>query len=230
MALNLKLELALDSDGDVIYITDKTAVYEAANNLGGWGAPNKELNQTALALLVELVRDETTNPAFAGTDQYVYDNIAANTKETMWQIRRELDGRYKFWIFALRVSSDGTTYIDDASAIPNDDFYFYNNQLYQMIANVPTIHTGTLADLKDIVNYEQAYTEDFFQPGIQICLWTKYSEYLASIPVSDCNSEKLLDEFLTGFANFMGADYAYRCNLTSEAQSILEANTKKLCK
>lgn len=222
-------ELLIDSDGDVLYINDKTGEYDATSNAGGYGTPNEDLNDLCLALYV--VRDDETpvNPSFAGTDQFVYDDVAANTKETNWQILIEKDGRYRVWLFMLQVSLDGTTYKSSGATIPEGGVYYYDAALHQIVSGVATPYSGTLANLVDDENYTQVYTEDFFQPEVNQKLWTIYGN-IVNDDEGDCDLTKLYNTWYEGFANLMGADYRYRTNLTDKAREINEKNLVTLNK
>lgn len=98
---------AITSDCATVTITDQTGVYDAVDNPGGYGAPNTERADLALALFgwkwaAPDADDPTDTPLDINNDDPL--NVAS------WQIEQSLDGYYYYKLFSVDLWDVATEY------------------------------------------------------------------------------------------------------------------------
>lgn len=228
MALALaKPKYQIHIDTTKIYITDITGQYDVDDNPGGWGAPNFELAQSAVAMLVQRVLDGEESSMSPISNSVVYDPVASNTKETVLDFTFSMDGHIKITIFRLPVSLDGTTKVEGGSIANNEYFYWSNTSLFwQMVDGVPV--AKDLEDLVGVGTVVQSTCEDLVYPKLAVEFNTKYTEYMEERDDDDCeDAEKLFDELQHFRMDLAGAKYRFRNGSVGSAEDIIQSLLKK---
>lgn len=123
MALILKGLPQISQDGISVWFTDKTGAYNASSNEGGWGAPNVELNQSALLSIVYYL----TNPKEIVNAEAKHQSGATNATEITFQADYLKDGHYEFYSIRLPVSADDTNSIDTIPVVFSEGDTWYNS-------------------------------------------------------------------------------------------------------
>ena len=221
-APTLKSKYAVSVDVGTLKVTDITGEYSATNT-GGWGAPNWDLNETALWVVVKRQASAGEQLFVPKTVDIVYDAGALNTDETEIEFDYYNDGVIDVTIGALQVSTDGVNYVA-GGAIPNDDFFYWNNggtQIWQMVAGVPTAvaDAETLVDNPDAV---QVTVTDILTPRLAVEKQSLYKQYRKSRDTKCDDAQELFDELQKLSQDIQGAIYAFYSGLTVEAQSQVE--------
>ena len=217
MALDPKFKIKPDIAAQVIWILDNTGVYDADSNEGGWGDPNPELQESALAIYAVRVQDGDDQVVSIVSNQFIYDNAAVNNEVKEFQLAYDKDGQYDITLFIFRVSIDGTTYVDDDSAINEGEYVFYNNSLYLMAEGelVAVEDIGTLVGNELIT---QATCEELMTAKARILYNQKYKVYVKKRK-DNCEDLDPYREALTDlYHDIIGVHYAFRTNLKSQAR------------
>lgn len=125
--------------GTEVWFTDNTRIYAAVTNVGGWGAPNPALNQSALLVYIYQTvpsADGTTStkvPLSALTSALAYN--AANTNDIQQSIGfgYHTDGHYTSVEMMFPVSSNGIATLAGATIV-TDDYFYMTGSIYKKAA------------------------------------------------------------------------------------------------
>ena len=229
MALMLKLEVALDIQGEFVWLTDKTGAYDASSNDGGYGSPNEELANGGLVFYV--VRNEdpilVLEPTVPGADVF-HDNSAANDDETTVQFTLDEDGWYTLNLFYLPVTTDGVTYLNGNPV--NDQDYFIQDISGLTVRQQQGASSVVITDyelLKNDINVVQVNCEDLLYPDLSIQKHRLYQEYAVTRDTQCDDPNKLLRRSSKLLEDLAGAEYAFRGGRTSEAHAVIDQLLKE---
>lgn len=224
MALDISPDYSINKTATVVRVTDKTGIYNAETNLGGWGAPNTEL--ATVALFAILARKDSAGDQFliCHTD-IVYDPEAANTKETGFEFTYTQDGVHHIIIGNLPVSDDGVSYINGGGVIPSEDYFYYSEKAWLMTDD--GAQEVTLASLIDNANVVQGVCKDIFLAKLAIEKQAQYKTYRVHRETNCDDAESLFREILKLSEDIKGATYAFYSNLEVEAQDQVESLLEK---
>ena len=188
-------------------MTDKTGAYDAVSNPGGWGAPNPELNESALLVYPVRMEDPVNVLVVtSGASPIRFDVGATNTDENEWQFDMGKGGYHRVHMFQFGLSSDGINYLD-TSVINTDDFYVLttDNKLYKL-------GTGEITDFEQLIDdatIPQVLCENLFYPGLAVLKQQQYREY-ATARDTDCGDfTALFDTYLQLKEDLDSADYTF---------------------
>ena len=222
MALKLTFQIQIDADGESLWITDKTGAYDATDNEGGWGTPNPELNETALAVLVQRSdADGLINLSPVSTDVQ-YNSGASNTDETIFQLLLGRDGRHLAYMFALPVSNDGATIIVSGTPLAEGDYFYWttNNAVYKIESGSPVV-VEDYSEMIDNVNIVQTLCQELILPDLTRKKHELYREY--KDPRSKrCNDDATFQQVMLLQQDIQGADYSFRSGLTTQSEEIID--------
>lgn len=120
MNLKLKALIQVEHTGKIIWVTDKTGLYNAVSNPTGWGGPNIGLGKSALMVIAKNVDAFLT---FI-TTQILYDSTAGNSQDFSWEINYLNDGWNQINLVRLWVTNNGVVDISGGQVFsPGDLFY-----------------------------------------------------------------------------------------------------------
>jgi len=235
MALSLKLVttapqwgIAVNKAGNKITVTDLTGEYDAANNAGGYGTPNDDLDNLALLLHAVRVPNSGVNTDLDIADGYVsvvYDATAANDKQTTWQFDYLEDGRHQYHIAAIQASTDDVN-LKAGGAIPNSSYWYSvaSDKIYAR--NASGVDTE-VSDYDDIIDTNLDLT-----PTTQEWLHTKsISKYWGSNVYADYQIERLkknpseIDDWIDLqilFNDIAGAKYRFDSGLYTQGEDVIQ--------
>lgn len=208
---------------DILRVTDITGEYDASDNVNGWGAPNAELDLSALFFIVK--RKASTEDEFmeSVTTQVVYDAAAANTKETAVEFTYLNDGVLEVTVGVLPYSADGTSI--PSGAIPNDTFFYWSNSgetVWKMVDSVPVAVTDINDLLDEADTVIQTTEQDILLPKLAVQKQSLYKTYRMERDKKCGDAKKTFQELLELGQNIQGAVYAFYSGLTTEAQDQVE--------
>jgi hypothetical protein len=222
-APTLKMKYAVNVAATTFRITDLTGAY-SGTNLGGWGAPNWKLNETALFVVVKrnasagdeyftaVTTDVTTNPSAVSTDVTEIDMNYAN------------DGVLDITLGALRVSTDGINYINAGGGIATGEYFYWSNN-GQNIWFMNGVTPEAVADIHTLVGegiVPQVNATDIIEARLAIMKQTMYKKYRL-LRDTDCDdAEPQFQELLKLSQDIQGSIYAFYSGLATEAQSQIE--------
>lgn len=223
MALEMNVKTLVTKLVDKYRVTDITGEYSAAN-LGGWGAPNVELAESAVWAVVirkASTGDELLTPVLTN---FVYDPAAANDKETSIEFDYLNDGHLETYMGRLPVSLDGTTYV--TGGVIGEGEYFYwsseGNYAWKLTEGVAV----ALESLVELTENEGSITQDFCEElipaRIAIELQTLYKKYRLNRDTKCDDAEEIFQELLKLQQDIQGAFYAFHSDLKVEAQAQIE--------
>jgi hypothetical protein len=224
MPLTLKNKYEVTVAVDKIRVIDKTGAYNATTNAGGWGAPNPELDEVALWATVvrkALSGDEYFAPS---TVNYVYDPVAANSKETTIEFKYSNDGVFNIYLGYLSISENGDTYLVGGGAIQDGDFFYWSSGgkfIWQRVGGVN--QEATLAQLIASDDVSKVLCEDLVAARLSVEAQKKYKKYRIQRLKKVDDAEPLFDEINKLFTDIQGAYYTFYSNLKVEAQSQIES-------
>jgi hypothetical protein len=221
MALKLTFLIQIDVDGESVHITDKTGAFDATDNDTGWGTPNLELNQTAIAVLVQRSdADGLVNLLPIGADAK-FSATAINTDETTFQLALLQDGRHLAYEFALPASNDAITTLAGDTLVDGDYFYWTTiNAVYKIESSVPVAVTD-YSEMVGVSSVVQTLCQDLILPDLTRKKHDLYREY--KDPRSTrCNDDATFQEVLMLQQDIQGADYSFRSGLTTQSEEIID--------
>ena len=226
MALILKNpEYKISIDGSKIYVKDVTGAYDATTNPNGYGAPNAELNETALVCIIQRMAStgEELFEAINPVNPYVFDNTALNTKETEFEFNFAMDGVMDISIIALRVSMDGETYLDDDSGISEGEYFYWDGGIYKMETPTPDeIENSDLAELFEWDDLVYKTCSDILAPKLALKRQDLRRKYMVQRKKDVDDAEPLFQEGLKLAEDIRGAYYTFYANMKVEAQNQIE--------
>lgn len=141
MALALKGLPQVSQDGRYLWFTDKTGVYNLDTNEGGWGAPNPNLNESAMLFWIYRMSNPKTliNPTGTSVKQSV---STTNSNEFAFQGDYLADGVHEFHSARLMASNDDVNSIDGTPVVFTEGDIWYNigdGNVKQMVSSTPTV-------------------------------------------------------------------------------------------
>lgn len=228
MALGPKQLLQTNRDADRLWSTDKTGVYNADSNDGGWGDPNPELNESALLFLA--VRKGSTETYLEAVGTQVFNNPAAtNATENSCEFVLAEDGHHRVYLFQFDVSDDGVTYLKDGEVIAEEDYFFYDGDLCQKTGGeIVVVEVEDYPNLIDDANVTQDYAENIFYPKLMMKLQNIIQTQISYREKNQTQEE----EYYKGIARDLRDDLESAYNLfwsglTIQANSLIESLTNK---
>lgn len=223
--LQLKILIQLNVQGDRLYVTDKTGIYDATDNTGGWGSPNPSLNKSALAVLVQRVSETITEFLPVGTS-VTFNPAALDSDETTLEFFFTLDGHIKVTEFRLPVSDDGSVDMD-GTALDEEAYFYYNGEVNQIQSGLPVVITDLSVMLGD-GDVVQATCEDLLYPQLkkeaqQIRL--DYKNQRESC--DDGSAEETFQEFRNLYFDLIGTDWDFAAGLVVQAERNIDRLLKQ---
>jgi hypothetical protein len=152
--IDIVSKLTVSREGDRLYVTDKTGAY-SATNITGWGAPNISLDQHAIAALIQRVDETTENHVVVGVD--VRHAQSGEAYEHQFEFEYLKDGDIRGYLFALKVTTDGTNYLSGGTVQDGD--YFYYDGVKQRVSGLNVDVTDYSVFIDD-VNIPQGVDSD----------------------------------------------------------------------
>lgn len=210
MALDLKIKLQPDIKGEVIWVLDNTGAYDADSKTGGWGDPNAELQESCLAIYATRVQDGDDHVVNIITNQFIYDNAAANTDIKEFQLTYDKDGHYVITMFMFQVTTDGVNFVE-GGAIQEGDYVYYNNALKKMESSV-LVDFSDLASLIDDENVVQETCEELFVAKAKILYAQKRKVYAQKRKENCEDLDPYRDELFDMEQDIIGAVYNFQSN------------------
>ena len=210
--------------GTELWVTDKTAPYDAASNVGGWGAPNPTLAKSALVALVKHSEAGVDSWLEAATPQVVHNPAAADDDVNNFGFTYYGDGHHTAYLIRLRVSEDGGATDLDAVAIEEEDYFAIGTTVYQKLEGVNVeLETADLVELVEIEALSKSTCESMFYNK----LWIKGRDfYKEGVDLRNENNRDEANEAFTKHddlkRDIMGADYTFRSGLKLQAESIVK--------
>ncbi len=220
MALELKVEKTVLSDGTKLFFTDKTGEYSALNT-GGYGSPNSTRASIALVFYA-LKIPFTGEPVHVSENiSYVdYDPAHENDYESVFELpyTTTSDGWYQYYLVALPTSVGS----------PVTDSLRYNTS-----TEIIEIYDGNswevLTDFSKLINEVNPYV--FEQDIIFINLIQKYNcmmeQYFNCIQCTSCNCDKVFTEIQKLKLLMQSIDYLFNSSKEFEAVKVLEKGNKE---
>jgi hypothetical protein len=219
MANTLKEVIRTNIYGTEVWVTDKSGSY-SANNLGGWGTPNKELGDSALLCIVKRQTPDGEVYLTPLTGQIVHNPAATNSDENSFGFTYASDGHYVASLFRLPVSVNAGTSDLEGNTIANGTYYVADLLLY--------LKTGGIGVLVEVADYPDLLEDDsvvkvtcetMFYNKLSIKARDYYKKYKDfRIDMSD-DSLEWLQKYQAIRADIQGADYTFRSGLKLEAES-----------
>lgn len=216
--------------GDSLWFTDKTGEHDATTNEGGWGAPNVELDQSAILVFVYRM----TNPTFQLLpigSTIKHNPVATNADELAFQFTYNNDGYHQFNSVRMMVSSDDANSIDTVPIVFTNGDVWYNSTdglVKQMQGGSPVVLDITdQTDLSTILASDsvvQLLCEQVYYVNLAIKkndLYNSMREARRRENTSQVNRDKEDQmDILLGTAS---AAYNFSFGLKTEAQDIIES-------
>lgn len=224
MALELKYNLLIDVDADSFYVEDNTLQY-SASNLGGWGAPNDDIADIALAVFAERIEDSGNTVVNVVSTQFV---TGLAVFDHQFELELLSDGHYKVGMFAIWVTTDGITTLGGHTIVTGDVVY-YNGQVQKY--NGPGFDVVTdYSTLYDEVTVAQVVNEFLLTPKIQNVynqLYLAYNQNVTEGCTSASDLQDEIDNILRLNMEIQGAQIAFYSGSPVEARDILERITNE---
>ena len=227
MALILKQKVQIDSQaGKYLWVTNTTGEYDAADNEGGWGNPpdNPNLNQSCLLCYVEYQATDGVQESSPVSAQFIFDSLATNDEEKIFQFNYISDGHYKTWLIRLMVTNDGVTSIDGVTIVDGDYFYM-SGVIYQKVSGQNVVVTD-YQPLTEDPNLVKGMCDSFWQACAGIEYADQYFDYTEKRK-GPCNENTLFQTCVQLREDIQGAFYAFKNGLTVAAQKAAETNIDK---
>lgn len=223
MALSMKVKTLVSKLVDKYRVTDITAEYSVSNT-GGWGAPNVELNQSAVWAVVirkASTGDEVLTPVLTN---FVYDAAATNDKETSIEFNYKNDGHLEVYLGRLPVSLDGATYVSGGSIAEGDYFYWSSggNYAWKKDTGVNVALTTLVELTENAATVTQVFCEELIPARIAVELQSLYKQYRLKRETQCDDAEELFQQLLRLQQDIQGAFYAFHSDLKVEAQAQIE--------
>ncbi len=204
MANVLKIEHVKDFKGDRIWVTDKSGVYDAANNAGGYGAPNFTRGEVALLLYVRRVPSSGDNVKMDhyGTE-IVYNALLGDDYETEWEVSIPKGGRYLISMILL---------LEDKSTLSTGDYYYdsVNGVVKEVGASTDTEVTDyeVLVDEDNANKPLQSVCDVLLFMDLEVRQDKLYREYKNKVVKKECQAEaaELFDRWQKFYADIQSAN------------------------
>jgi len=236
MALELNQLVQIDYTAKYLWSTGKTGEYAAVDNEGGWGAPNSELNQSALGVIA-VARDEARTVYGNVSPRWKYNSGATNADENQFQISYLKDSIIDVYMIRLMVSADHTITVDTVPIVLVEGHYYYysqDSQVYKIENGVPVLVEDML-ELIDALSTLATFDGDttsilcsdayVVKLSVEYGAWYKRYTILRKEGCDDIKGEFF--RMLNFKEDIIGARRAYNSGLFSKAQSTIETLTEE---
>lgn len=160
MGLGLRQDLLTNATGAELWVYDKTLVYGAVN-LTGWGAPNPDLNKSALLAFVKRVDADGSLPLTPLSSAISYSAADANTFQRAIGFTYIEDGHYTSYMFMLPVSADGDTTLA-GDTILTDDYFLMSGSVYKKNSDTTNTLITDYSTLVDVSSIQKVQGEFIF--------------------------------------------------------------------
>lgn len=222
MSLLLKQSVRTNLLGNEVWVTDKTGAYVVSVNAGGWGAPNLELNETALIAVVKHITPDTTKVLDPLTYAISYSDTDTNDAVRSIGFIYDGDGHYSSYLFAVPVSLDGVTTVA-GDTIVEDDYFVMAGVLYQKQGDDSNLEITDYTVLIDAELVSKVQCDKMFYNKLAV---KRNDEYYRDYRTArDANDPDLAAELLKKIedleADIAGADYRFRVGLFTIAENIV---------
>lgn len=224
MALIPKPDWSVPVSGQSIFVKDKTGVY-AADNPGGWGDPNPDINESCVFAAVVRQASTGIELLLPKSNDLVYDPLAENTKETSFEFGYRNDGDHVFYVGRLPVSDDGMNFINAGGPIAEGAFFYWAGGVWQIVEGVAV--EKQISDLLGNPTVEQGSCSDIIVAQLAIQKQLLYKDYRKNREPNPDDAEPIFQELLKLREDIQGAVYAYYSGLKIEAQDQIESSLDK---
>lgn len=161
MSLAVSQLVRTNTSGQEVWVTDYTREYAASVNVGGWGAPNLNLNQTALLAVVyqtvPSADNTTTTRVYLEpiTSALAYDAGNSNDDQQSIGFGYHTDGHYTSVLMAIPVSSNGIATLGGHTLV-TDDYFVMGLAVYKKESGggntlIPDENYSTLITIDSII-------------------------------------------------------------------------------
>lgn len=195
--LALRQQLLSDSSGTQVWLTDLTLAYAAVSNAGGWGAPNLELNQTALLAYVGkwVVSADATSSVLTAlvpiSSAIAYLNTNPNTVQQSIGFNYLTDGHYTSVLMAIPAAVNDTTTLA-GNTIVNGNYYYKAGVIYQKTAGGILLVTDYSLPAADGGVIKVTYDKMFFNKLSVKNQLEYYRDYCAARNLNDPDAANAL--------------------------------------
>jgi len=227
MTLVMKQLVQVDISGNYLWSTNKNGEYTTANT-GGWGAPNPELNQSAILCLAKRLDEFLTFVS----DQVYYSETATNDFEPQFQINYpDKDGWIQIWQMRVWVSEDAIMDVSGTHVLVDGDFFYIPGQANKIFmktgsgddAYAQVTDYNVMINSTDDTNPYFVMCEDLFYNKLAKKYNDLYKQYtLARNPQNTEAMSDLSSQMNDIQINIVGADYSFRGGLKYQANDIIE--------
>lgn len=228
MPLSLKQLVRTNIYGTEVWSTDKTGAYNASTNTGGYGAPNPELDESALLLIMQR-EDHTGKTVLVPiTPQVVHNPNVENTEANAFGFTYLTDGHYISTLIRLRVSDDGGATDLAGAPIADGTYFAIGTTIYHREGGLNVlVEPEDYIDLIEDDSLTKSTCEVMFYNKLLIKARDYYKEFSAAREDAREDSESILFKMDELFADISGADYNFRSGLKTKAESIVKTLLEK---
>lgn len=222
MSLSLAQKVRTNVLGNEVWVTDNTGAYAVTVQTGGWGAPNLELNQTALIAYVKRITPEGATALVPLTYALSYSDADDNDAIRAIGFTYLGDGHYSSYLFAVPVSTDAIQTLA-GDTIEEDDYFVMDNVLYQRQDDDTDDEVTDYSLLIDVDTIPKVQCDKMFYNKLAIKRNDEYYRDYRDARVG--NDPELSAELLRKIddldADIAGADYRFRVGLFTIAENIV---------
>lgn len=233
MALELNQLVQVEQTGKYLWVTDKSGEY-SATNLTGWGAPNFELNESALGVIV-VARDTSRTVYPSISPRWKFSASAANNIENVFQVGYSKDSIIDIYMIRLMATYDNVTSID--GVLFTEGHYFYNatdDAVYKIENSIPVL-VEDMTELIDALptlealdgNTVSVLCSDAYVVKLSIEYGKEYKSYVVKRGEGCDDLQKIFFNMLNFKEDIIGARRSYTSGLFSKAQSTIETLTEE---
>lgn len=234
MALELNQLVQPDYTAKYLWVTDKTGEYAVDSNEGGWGAPNFELNQSALGV-VAIARDEFRSVFENISPRWRFSASSTNDFVNVAQLAYLKDSLIDVYSIRLMATYDDIVSVDAINFQEGSYFYNITEDVVKKIENGAVIVVEDMVELVDNLSTLQALDGNTISVICSDAYVIKLSvEYGKEYKVYTVKRKEGCDDLKTELFNLLnfkediiGARRAYNSGLFSQAQSIIETLTEE---
>ena len=223
MALVVKSENVTNRASDRLWITEKSGLYDAADNTGGWGTPNPDQSKSAL-VAIAIRKASAADEMFAPVSSAAFFNpSASNSDEHSTEFFYINDGVFYLYLIRIPVSNDGVTDLESNALSEGDYFYLTgSNDIYQRVSsqNVLVPDYRVLIDISQD-NVIKSFCQNYYGGQQTIARQQKYRDFqearqgkMAEDPIFLKCYERTLD--------IISQEYSFRSGLLVDAQDQAE--------
>lgn len=221
--LTLKQTIQTTSQGSQVWITDATGPYSSPSNVGGWGAPNPNLNQTALVGFIQLSTPDGLTPLVPISSAIAFN--ASDTNSTVRTIGFNYggDGHEKAYLFAVPVSNDGVTTLAGHVLVANEYYCLSGNAVYKKAASGPdtliTDYSVLIGDMSIVQNLSHAIFFNQLTIKNELQYYRQYRDARTANDVETADYlRKVMDDLRI---DLQGAFWQFSAGLYTQAEDIV---------